>query len=534
MDKNIKKINARTITLTILFVLILVVIALLIGKFSYSYLAPTVSDDVEGAGEVTASGDTIIFTKGNTLSLSATTDNFKTGGSNLTATTNPKVKLMASSKTESASSKYYVGVHIKNNNFIYSTTSKTPEIILTIKDEKGNDVTSVDGLTYTTSGGISGFDVTNKSGLYNVDLSHTIATTSSSSEIIHTWTFILTFNNLETDQSVNENSKMNIEIYLMKEKPISTVADVCSGGETLASCVTTLKEKDTLGVANIYFHDANLVNGAGDNSYRYAGANPNNYVCFGSDDTTCPTENLFRIIGLIDGKVKLIHAYGATTDMLGTDEGYAKTYQAAFGSYSSYYKGNEDLTKIGTYKWNKTRDTTWSTSTTNTTNLNTNYLTYLDSKNTKWKNMIADTTWYVGGMTYENGAKSNAKTAYNYELGANKVATTTVTSKIGLMYVSEYYYGANLDYWTLPGYNSSGNDYRTVINDNWLYTGLKEWTLSRFSGAYNFVFMVDVDGILLLGQVPAGYVLRPSFSLSSSIKFTSGEGTAVNPIRINL
>ncbi len=46
MDKNIKKINARTITLTILFVLILVVIALLIGKFSYSYLAPTVSDDV--------------------------------------------------------------------------------------------------------------------------------------------------------------------------------------------------------------------------------------------------------------------------------------------------------------------------------------------------------------------------------------------------------------------------------------------------------------------------------------------------------
>ena len=77
MDKNIKKINARTITLTILFVLILVVIALLIGKFSYSYLAPTVSDDVEGAGEVTASGDTIIFTKGNTLSLSANTDNLK-------------------------------------------------------------------------------------------------------------------------------------------------------------------------------------------------------------------------------------------------------------------------------------------------------------------------------------------------------------------------------------------------------------------------------------------------------------------------
>lgn len=31
---------------------------------------------------------------------------------------------------------------------------------------------------------------------------------------------------------------------------------------------------------------------AGDNSYRYAGVNPNNYVCFGSDEATCPTDNL--------------------------------------------------------------------------------------------------------------------------------------------------------------------------------------------------------------------------------------------------
>ena len=66
-----KKINARTISLVLIFILILITIALLIGKFTYSYLAPTIDDDVEGAGEVTASGDTIIFTKGNTLSLRA-------------------------------------------------------------------------------------------------------------------------------------------------------------------------------------------------------------------------------------------------------------------------------------------------------------------------------------------------------------------------------------------------------------------------------------------------------------------------------
>ena len=292
----------------------------------------------------------------------------------------------------------------------------------------------------------------------------------------------------------------------------------------------------TQGVNGIYYHDANLTNGAGDNSYRYAGTNPNNYVCFGSDDATCPTENLYRIIGVIDGKIKLISADGATTTMLGTDEGYVKTYQAAFGSDSSYYKGNGDLTKIGTYKWNKSGTNTWSTSTTNTTNLNTNYLTYLDSKNTKWKTMIDDTTWYVGGMTYTNGFYSNAKKAYNYEVGLNKDATTTVTSKIGLMYVSEYYYGATPDYWTLPGYNSSGNDYSKAVNDNWLYTGLYECTISRRSDASVSEFVVLGSGSVGDDDVgnSLGNVLRPSFSLSSSIKFTSGEGTAVNPIRIKL
>ena len=289
----------------------------------------------------------------------------------------------------------------------------------------------------------------------------------------------------------------------------------------------------TQGVNGIYYHDANLTNGAGDNSYRFAGANPNNYVCFGSDDATCPSENLYRIIGVIDGKIKLISADGAPTTMLGTDEGYIKTYQAAFGSDSSYYKGNGDLTKIGTYKWNKSGTNTWSSSTTNTTNLNTNYLTYLDSKNTKWKTMIDDTTWYVGGMTRDNGRDSNAKTAYNYEVGANKDASTTVTSKIGLMYVSDYGFAAAPSAWTTILYNY---DDATIKNENWLYIGLCELTISRRSDDSNLAFAVRDAGDLGGGAVDSSYgsAARPTFNLLSSVKFVSGEGTVVNPIHIKL
>ena len=127
------------------------------------------------------------------------------------------------------------------------------------------------------------------------------------------------------------------------------------------------------------------------------------------------------------------------------------------------------------------------------------------------------------------------------------------------MYVSEYYYGATPDYWMLPGIDENGlwnsdhtveNDYSKAYNDNWMSTGLIEWTLSRisevpdyFSNDFVYAFAAfgvsdygDVGGCVSGGGVNQsdGFAVRPSFNLSSSIKFTSGEGTAVNPIRINL
>ena len=357
-----------------------------------------------------------------------------------------------------------------------------------------------------------------------------------------------TFSNLTSDAT------FYVKVYVKdsnnRESSVSATS-IATKNRTLVDYVKSLYT-GTQGENGIYYHDTSLTNGAGDNSYRFAGANPNNYVCFGSDEATCPHENLYRIIGVIDGKVKLIHADGATTTMLGTDEGYVSTYQEAMSNYlelaQSFYKGKEDFAKIGVYHWNKTGDNTWSTSTTNTINLNKKFLAYLDGKNAKWKTMIDVTTWYVGGMTFANGMNTNAKTAYNYEVGANKDASTTVTSKIGLMYLSEYYYGATPDYWTLPGYDDQngswnsdntvwlGNDYSKAKNDNWMSTGLFEWSLSRYSADSHGAFVVMIGGYVDvdIDDNSSGNVVRPSFSLSSSIKFTSVEGTAVNPIRLKI
>lgn len=285
----------------------------------------------------------------------------------------------------------------------------------------------------------------------------------------------------------------------------------------------------TQGENNIYYHNNTLTNSAEDNSYRYAGANPNNYVCFGSDEETCPYENLYRIIGVIDGKVKLILADGATTEMLGTDGAYVKI----FSKSTTYHKGEGDLTKIGEYKFNATNTNTWSTSTLYTTNLSVNYLSYLDGINTKWKDIIDDTTWYVGGLTSANGISNNAKTAFDYEVGANKNSSVTITSKIGLMYLSDYYYGATPEYWTYPAIGGGGNNYAKAFNDNWMVTGLSDFTISRVSDYSYAVFILGVDGTANTTAVNYNYVVRPTFNILPEIKYSSGSGLISDPIRIN-
>ena len=528
----------------------LVALALLVIGATYAYFQNQYGAASNANVKVTTyTTDILTFETGSNISITAGQDDFASGKGNKTGSTFARATLQANNKTNTATANYNVYLNIENNTFTYTNTG-TPELLLQVVDKtSGNPVTSITGLVYKTvtdgkNTSISGFDITTKKGLIALFSNKVI---SASPKTIEEYTITITLVNHNYDQNINAGKSFNSKVIIQKERLITSISDVAKNGDNLVTAIQNLSTKSKPSYTGLYHHDASLTNGAGDNSYRFAGADPNNYVCFGSDEATCPTENLYRIIGVIDGKVKLIHAYGATTTMLGTDGGYAKTYQAAFGRLSSYYKGNGDLTKIGTYKWNKTGDNTWSTSATNTTNLNTNYLTYLDGKNAKWKTMIADTTWYVGGMTSTNGYKSNAKTAYDYEVGANKDATTTVTSKIGLMYLSEYYYGATPDYWMLPGTDPNGylnegqtawngEDYSKAYNDNWMNTGLNEWTLSRISGGSGSAFAVTADGVLedvVVGH-SKGLAVRPSFSLSSSIKFTSGEGTAENPIRVNL
>ena len=299
---------------------------------------------------------------------------------------------------------------------------------------------------------------------------------------------------------------------------------------TLADYVKSLYT-GTQGANNIYHHDSSLTNGAGDNSYRYAGANPNNYVCFGSTTISCPTDNLYRIIGVFGDKVKLIKSDYATTALLGTDGDYKKAYTAT-GYASSNYKGN-NLTNIAAYNWNKTGQNTWSLSNLNKTNLNTNFITNIGAD---WAAKIAETTWKVGGNTGANIYDQPAKTAYQNEI-VNPVTTnsqdnkTEYSAKIGLMYSSDYGFAADPSAWTTNLIDYDGTAIKSV---NWMYMGLSEWTISRLADNSSSALNVYNTGHVGNGGVgDFAYGARPVFSLTSSVNYVSGSGSASDPIIIN-
>ena len=213
--------------------------------------------------------------------------------------------------------------------------------------------------------------------------------------------------------------------------------------------------------------------------------------------------------------------------MLGTD---GRDYAGNYTSSTSYYKGSMNKSTIAAYRWNNDTSVSaygsnnWTTSEFNTINLNTNYWNYLG---TTWQNLIAPTTWHLGGMT---SPTNTAKEFYDGErnnagYGSNP---TTYTDEIGLMYPSDYGYAASPDAWTnnLFSYNNS-----TITASNWLYMGLYEWPITPRSSdsSPDHLFRVSFNGALYTYNGYLGYSARPVFYLESNVQLQGGSGTSIDP-----
>ena len=595
----------------------LVALALLVVGATYAYFQNQYGSASNADVKVTTyTTDVLTFETGSNISITAGQDDFASGKGNKTGQTFARATLQANNKTNTATANYYMYLNIETNTFTYTNTG-TPELILQVVDKtSGNPVTSITGLNYVTvtdgkNTSISGFDITTKNGLIALFSNKEI---SASPKTIEEYTITITLVNHNFDQNNNAGKNFNAKLMIQKEKEKETISMVCSNGQKLSDCIKSMNGKDE----TLYYHGSSLENGAGDNSYRFAGADYiltetgknigggylfrrtrndsdslidlycdgavsfcgvntksfyyqikndeiqyssynavvdaailkgllksnmiNNYICFGSDETICPVDNLYRIIGVFDGRVKLIKADYATTDLLGTDGAFNTKFKINYHySIPSYYRGEKSVDSLGSYYWNSKNDytNTWSTSLLNKTNLNTNYLNNIGSK---WANMIDTTIWKVGGNTWSNIGNAISSVAYQNEI-VSPSTSTTYEAKVGLMYASDYGFAADPSTWTINvgefmGKTDAGE---YIMDKNWMYMGLTEWTITPETSDSRNCFSLSGDsGIsstkisLTSGPTYNDITVRPTFYLNSSIKYSSGSGTKDDPIRIDM
>ena len=466
----------------------IIALALTLVSATFAYFMAQTGEGKSTDIKINASTvDTLTFKAGAAISLNLNQENFASGKGNQSDTTFAKAMLTANNKTNTATEHYYMYLDISENTFTYTQDENTPEILLTIKDANGNAITSITGLTHKTvtdgkGASISGFDITTKKEAITLFNNREITANPTKTE---QWNITVTFVNYNANQTGNAGKSFNAKLIIQQEEQKPTLSEYVISQYT-----------GTQGDNALYYHNSTLTNGAGDNSYRYAGASDsvNNYICLGSDVATCPDANLFRIIGVFGDQTKVIRAKS-----------------------------------VGNKQWHTSESNTWSSSSLNAY-LNGEYLTSLGTLADK----IATTTWKAGGGAYANISQSVPKTAYQYEVGSS-ASSTTVDKKIGLMYVSDYYYSASPSAWTLVGYNESDatKDYRAAKTINWLYLGSNEWTISRTSDITPYAFGMFSTGLVSNYGVTLSFGVRPSFNLLSSVTYASGSGTSSDPIRIN-
>ena len=201
-----------------LLVVIAIILLLSLVGFTLAYFVGQIgSGATANINVTTATVDTLTFSTGADVSIGPVTQqNFAEGQPNQSGSTTASAQLRANSTTNSATETYNLYVNITNNTF--HKTSNNAELILTITDPTNTAVTSLSGLTYTTVKGVSGFDVTEKTGLIQIASDYTITVPNASNNPkTDTWNITLTFVNLDSDQTDNAGASFQAQAIIQKD-----------------------------------------------------------------------------------------------------------------------------------------------------------------------------------------------------------------------------------------------------------------------------------------------------------------------------
>ena len=308
--------------------------------------------------------------------------------------------------------------------------------------------------------------------------------------------------------------------------------DIYDGGaKTIKDLFTP---DDTVVNNNItYQYDTthNLMKDVGGN-IRYYGASPNNYIYFNCSDYTnqsSSTCEVWRIIGVIDGKLKLVRngsignysfdnkntSTGAESDNGSNDWSDARLMKLLNPGYNKESVG-------GSLYYNASSGNCYSGANNATVACD---FTSIGLKNDATRNLIAQSVYYLGGS---NNNTTYPDQTYKFERGV-----TSWHGKVALPYPSDYGYAADF-----KQCNAQIGDYNACKSYNWLNTiidSLPIRLLSPKSDSTDASFFVATSGRVGYYGVFYAYATLPVVHLNSSVYFSStGNGSQSNPYQIDI
>lgn len=273
-----------------------------------------------------------------------------------------------------------------------------------------------------------------------------------------------------------------------------------------------------------------------DGNIRYSGLGDRNYVLFNCNtypNTSCET---WRIIGVFDGKVKLIRnesigtypwdnkdtTTGAEADYGSNDWTTARLMKLLNPGYtkesvnnSLYYNSKGGQCYAGVNNAETPCD-----------------FTYTGIKNDTTRNMIADAKWSLLGWLDE-GVNVYADQSYKLENTSGTVYTgnkTSWTGKIALPYPSDYAYSAYLGKCT-----STLGEYSNC--SSWMKTMFNSKTIALLTPIVSSSFVFHVaGGCLDLGEPYAALYseIFPTLYLNANVSIKTGSGTLNSPYQLSV
>ena len=273
-----------------------------------------------------------------------------------------------------------------------------------------------------------------------------------------------------------------------------------------------------------------------DGNIRYSGLGDSNYVLFNCNTYPNTSCEAWRIIGVFDGKVKLIRnesigtypwdnkdtTTGAEADYGSNDWTTARLMKLLNPGYtkesvnnSLYYNSKGGQCYAGVNNAETPCD-----------------FTYTGIKNDTTRNMIADAKWSLLGWLDE-GVNVYADQSYKLENTSGTVYTgnkTSWTGKIALPYPSDYAYSAYLGKCTstLGEYSNCSSWMKTIFNS-------KTIALLTPIVSSSFVFHV-AGGCLDLGEPYAALdsEIFPTLYLNANVSIKTGSGTLNSPYQLSV